>query len=55
MVRFEDITSEYAPRFHCLKDLAWELRNVLFVTRGLLLTETYKDYSTMYDDMIYCI
>lgn len=54
MVGFEDITitSEFAPQFHCLKELAEGLRNVLFPLRGTLFIGTYKDRNIMYDGMI---
>jgi hypothetical protein len=52
MVGFEDITGEFAPRFHCLKALAEKLRDVLFPIHGSLFTGTYKDRSIMYDGMI---
>ncbi|KAL5318088.1 hypothetical protein ACEPPN_015192 [Leptodophora sp. 'Broadleaf-Isolate-01'] len=52
MVGFEDITAEFAPEFCGLKDLAEELRNVLFPIRGKLFTGTYKDRSIMYGGMI---
>jgi hypothetical protein len=52
MVGFEEITAEFAPRFHSLKNLAGELRNVLFPIRGSLFTGTYKDRNIMYDGMI---
>ncbi|KAH9205216.1 hypothetical protein DL95DRAFT_528943 [Leptodontidium sp. 2 PMI_412] len=53
MVGFEDVTSEFAPQFCGLKDLAEELRNTLFRSRDLApFTGTYKDRSIMYDGMI---
>jgi serine/threonine protein kinase len=53
MVGFDEITAEFAPEFHRLRNLAEELRNVLFRTRDLApFTGTYKDRSLMYDGMI---
>jgi len=52
MVIFEDITAELAPEVHGLKDLAEEMRDVLFPIRGKLFTRTYKDPSILYDEMI---
>ena len=53
MVEFEDIAAEFAPEFIGLKDLAEELRNVLFRSRDLgPFTGTYKDRNIMYDGMI---
>jgi len=52
MVGFEDITAEFAPEFCGLKDLAKELRNVLFPMHGKLFIGTYKDRSIMYEGMI---
>jgi hypothetical protein len=53
MVGFEDITAEFSLEFCCLKDLAEELRNVLFRSRDLApFTGTYKDRSIMYGGMI---
>jgi hypothetical protein len=49
---FEDITKEFAPRFHRLKGLAEELGNVLFPIRGSLFTGTYKNRSIMYNGTI---
>lgn len=53
MVGFEDVTAEFAPEFCSLKDLAEELRNILFRSRDLVpFTGTYKDRSIMSDGMI---
>jgi hypothetical protein len=53
IVGFGDITSEFAPEFGGLKDLAEELRNVLFRSRDLApFTRTYKDHNIMYNGMI---
>jgi hypothetical protein len=53
MVGFEHITAEFAPEFFGLKDLAEELRNVLFRSRDLApFTGTYKDRNIMYGGMI---
>jgi hypothetical protein len=42
MVGFEDVTTEFAPEFCGLKDLAEELRNTLFRSRDLApFTGTY--------------
>ena len=53
MVRSEDITAEFAPEFFSLKDLAKDLRDVLFPFRGKPSTRTYKDRNIVYDKMIY--
>jgi hypothetical protein len=48
-----NITAEFAPEFYGLKDLAEELRNVLFRSRDLAsFTGTYKDRSIIYGGMI---
>jgi len=52
MVGFEDITAEFAPEFTSLKELAEDLRDVLFPIRGKLFIGTYKDRNIMYDGMI---
>lgn len=53
MVGFEDITAEFSSEFCGLKDLAEELRSVLFCSRDVaFVTGTYKDHSIMYDRMI---
>jgi hypothetical protein len=50
---FEDIIAEFAPRFERLKQLARELRNVLFPIRdGAIFTGTFCDNDIMYDGMI---
>jgi hypothetical protein len=48
MVGFENITSEFIN----LRQLAEDLRDVLFPIRGKLFTGTYKDRNIMYDGMI---
>jgi hypothetical protein len=52
MVGFEDVTAQFAPEFTNLKDLAEDLRDVLFPIRGKLFTGTYKDRNIMYGGMI---
>jgi hypothetical protein len=52
MVGFEDITAEFAPECINLRQLAEDLRDVLFPIRGKLFTGTYKDRNIMYDGMI---
>lgn len=50
---FEYIVSEFAPQFESLKQLARELRNVLFPIRdGAIFTGTFRDNDIMYDGMI---
>ncbi|KFY02428.1 hypothetical protein V490_00513 [Pseudogymnoascus sp. VKM F-3557] len=51
--QFEGIIAEFAPRFECLKQLARELRNVLFPIRdGEIFRGTFRDNDIMYDGMI---
>ena len=45
-------SAEFAPEFTNLKDLAEDLRDVLFPIRGKLFTATYKDRNIMYGGMI---
>lgn len=53
MVGFTEITAEFAPEFINLKDLAHELRDVLFPFHGkLFFAGTYKDRNIMYGGMI---
>ena len=53
MARFDDITAEFTPEFINLKDLANELRNVLFpVHDKFFFVGTYKDCNIMYGGMI---
>jgi hypothetical protein len=40
MVAFEDMTAEFAPEFMNLRQLAEDLRDVLFPIRGKLFTGT---------------
>ena len=50
---FEGIIAEFAPRFERLKQLARELRNILFPIRdGAIFTGTFRDNDIMYDGMI---
>jgi hypothetical protein len=52
MVGLQYVTAEFAPEFDGLKDLAENLRNVLFSMPGGFFTGTYKDRNIMYDGMI---
>ncbi|OAF59020.1 hypothetical protein VC83_06149 [Pseudogymnoascus destructans] len=50
---FGGIIAEFAPKFKLLKQLARELRNVLFPIRnGAIFTGTFRDNDIMYDGMI---
>jgi len=50
---FEDIITEFAPKFEELKQLARELRSVLFpIKDGAIFTGTFRDHDIMYDGMI---
>ena len=50
---FEDIITEFAPKFEELKQLARELRSVLFpIKDGGIFTGTFRDHDIMYDGMI---
>ncbi|KAF2802994.1 uncharacterized protein BDZ99DRAFT_503654 [Mytilinidion resinicola] len=50
---FENVIAEFAPKFEGLKQLARELRNVLFPIRdGAIFTGTFRDNNIMYDGMI---
>lgn len=53
MAGFEDTTAEFASQFHCLKELAKELRSILFPIRDTLTTGTCKDRNVMYDWMMH--
>jgi regulator of extracellular matrix RemA (YlzA/DUF370 family) len=55
VVGFEDVTAEFTPEFTNLKDLAENLRDVLFPIRGKLFTGTYKDRNIIYGAMINAI
>jgi hypothetical protein len=52
MVGFEDITAEFDLELANLKDLAEDLRDVLFPIRGILFTGTYKDRNIMHRGII---
>jgi hypothetical protein len=52
MVGLEDVTAEFATEFSDLKDLAEDLRDVLFPIRGKLFIGAYKDRNIMYGGMI---
>lgn len=52
MVKFKDITTKFTLEFCGLKDLAEELRNILFLIRSKLFTRTYKDRSIVYRGII---
>ena len=50
---FEDIITEFAPKFEELKQLARELRSVPFpIKDGAIFTGTFRDHDIMYDGMI---
>lgn len=50
---FENVVAEFAPRNEDLKQLARELRNVLFPIRdGAIFTGTLRDNDIMYDGMM---
>ena len=50
---FEDIITEFALKFKDLKELARELRSVLFpIKDGAIFTGTFRDHDIMYDGMI---
>jgi hypothetical protein len=50
---FEDIVAEFASQFENQKQLARELRNVLFRIRdGAIFIGTFRDNDIMYDGMI---
>jgi hypothetical protein len=50
---FEDIITEFEPKFEGLWQLARELRSVLFpIKDGAIFTGTFRDHDIMYDGMI---
>jgi hypothetical protein len=50
---FEDILTEFAPKFEVFKQLARELRSVLFpIKDSAIFTGTFRDHDIMYDGMI---
>jgi hypothetical protein len=50
---FEDILTEFAPKFEGLKQLARELRSVLFpIKDGAIFTGIFRDHDIMYDGII---
>jgi len=50
---FEDIITEFALEFEEQKQLARELRNVLFpIKDGAIFISTFRDHNIMYDGMI---
>lgn len=50
---FEDIITEFAPKFEELKQLAREFRNILFpIKDGAIFTGTFRDHNIIYDGMI---
>jgi hypothetical protein len=50
---FENVVAEFVPQFEHPKQLARELRNVLFPIRdGAIFTRTFRDNDIMYDGMI---
>jgi Fungal protein kinase len=50
---FENVVSEFAPKFEELKKLARELRTVLFpIKDGAIFTGTFRDCDIMYNGMI---
>lgn len=50
--RFEDITAKFAPELSNLKELAEDLRGIIFPIRGKLSTETYEYCNIVYDGRI---
>ena len=54
MVFFDDITAGFAPGFIKLKDLANELKNVLFfpIHAKSFFAGTFEDHNIMYRGMI---
>ncbi|CZS92412.1 uncharacterized protein RAG0_02864 [Rhynchosporium agropyri] len=51
--RFENIVSEFAPKFENLKPLARLVRNVLFpIIEGAIFTGTFQDHKIMYNSII---
>jgi hypothetical protein len=50
---FENVIVEFAPKLESLKQLAHEVRNVLFPIRDrAIFTGTFRDHDVMYDGMI---
>jgi hypothetical protein len=50
---FEDIITEFVPKFEELKQLAQGLRSVLFpIKDGAIFTGTFRDHDIMYDGII---
>ena len=50
---FKDIITEFVPKFEELKQLARELRSVLFpIKYGAIFTGKFRDYDIMYDGML---
>jgi hypothetical protein len=50
---FENVITEFAPKFENLKPLARELRSALFPIRdGDIFTGTFQDHGIMYDGKI---
>lgn len=50
---FQDIIMEFAPKFEELKQLARELRSVLFpIKDGANFTGTFRDHDIIYDEMM---
>ena len=50
---FKNVIAEFAPKFKGLKQLARELRNVLFLIRDrVIFTGTFRDNDIMYNRMI---
>jgi hypothetical protein len=52
MVGFKDIITEFTPKFISLRDMAKDLRDILFLIRGKLFTGTYKDRNIIYNRII---
>lgn len=50
---FKNVIVESTPQFDSLKQLARELRSILFLIRdGAIFTGTFRDNSIIYDEMI---
>ena len=45
------VLSKYPPRFGCIKDLARQLREIMF-SKGVLFTGTPADPHTLYTPMV---
>ncbi|MCJ1347237.1 hypothetical protein MMC31_005459 [Peltigera leucophlebia] len=55
MAQLEDIIAEFSQRFEDVKELAKELRDILFGEGGAPFVRTYegdKERNKMYDEMI---